>query len=165
MTSISQLGHGDYCMEWFVGDGAALTIFAGISSLLVAGILFDKWLKKKRGTKIVVVSNKEAAKLRYEVAAARLSDCITNEIQDMVVAGEITMEDADKWYRRLGSQKLPDLIPRRTEDLKRNINLRLRLFDWKPVSIPGPLPVQDVKPKAKVFGGTLLSKLKPAVQV
>lgn len=127
--------------------------------LLVAGVLYERnRAMKKKGT--VVMSTREAAKIRFEIAQRKLGESITNTIEEMVYQQEITAEDAKRWYKKLGSQGLADLLPGRG-DLKRAIRLRLQIHNWEPVSIPGEAPPQVSKKKA--FGDKLLNRKKKDV--
>lgn len=148
-----------------VSEGTNALYVIGICAFfLIAGALLFRKMDKKQGNKeVVVVSNKEAAKLRHENASIHLTDVIEDKLLELLAKGSITDKEYKRWCSRLGSQGLPDLLPRQdqtVEGLKRRIRLRLRWYNWEPVKIPGEGPIQDVKPK---YGLAFLNKFRKPV--
>ncbi len=150
--------------DYLLGLGLLLVVFgviAGINSTI------KRW--KTRG-KVKVIEGKEAKRIRYNYQQRVLSEKVCDVVTQMCAYNYCTVDEAQRWYDRLGHAGLPHLLPRkmgqsRVSFLKQCISLRLKTLDWRPVRIPGGDPVQYVAPAKAAddapYGGSKLRALKP----
>ena len=137
-------------IQQVTGVSDALLVIGTCGIFAFAGVLYVKYLNKTRGTKMV--DPKEAARIEWEYIQHKLTDAITDVIEDARGSGHIRRELASRLYKRFAAQGLPELLPRAGVDVKRSIKLRLQFFDWTPVTIPGPGPAHIVQKPSKEYG-------------